>query len=326
MDVLIRADASAEIGTGHVMRCLTVAELLRQRGCSVTFMMKPLKGNLIQLVQAKGFNVVEQFQTTDICMIDHYRIDEQWENKIRPFVRKIVVIDDLANRRHNCDLLIDQNMVSNFERRYDELVPKNCVKLLGPRYLIIRDEFFEAREKLHVRTGEVRRLLIFMGGTDPTNETMKVIQALKQTSFFYEIDIVVGSGNPYKREIESICKAEGWSYHCQINYLALLMAKADFSIGAGGSTTWERCYVGLPSSSTVVAENQIDATIKAESLGVVWNVGWHEDVTVETYSRLLHKLKESGCQLRKMSELCLKLTENSNGPHSWVDHILEVTL
>ncbi len=231
----------------------------------------------------------------------------------------------MANRIHDCDLLLDQNVVPNYEHRYDDLVPAHCVKLLGPRYLIMREEFIRERKSLPNKMSGVNRILIFMGGSDPTSETLKVLTALTQHQIFQCVDVVVGNSNPHKTKIKDICMKEGYHFHCQIDYLASLMAKADFSIGAGGSATWERCFVGLPSSSSIVAENQRISTETAEELGVIWNLGWHEQVTADTYKDLLWSLKGKKELLINMRNAGLKLTEQSGGARSWLDAILEVT-
>lgn len=325
MKVLIRVDASTEIGTGHVMRCLTIAEALRDQKSKVTFMMETLQGNLIEFVQAKGFQVVQEFQPADLCIIDHYGIDEVWEQSIRPFVKRIVVIDDLANRRHDCDLLLDQNIVPNYDTRYNQLVPESCGKLLGAQYLILRKEFIKERQRVYLRDGSVNRLLVFMGGSDPTNETMKVLDALKGNYIKLDhVDVVIGLSNANRTVIENICSKEDYHFHCQIDYMASLMAQADFSIGAGGSATWERCYVGVPSSSTIVAENQIIATETAASLGVVLNLGRHEKVTPDTYGKLLSSLANRKIDLQRMSEKGLKLTESSDGLNPWLEKLMEL--
>lgn len=323
MNVLIRTDASVEIGSGHVMRCLTIAQMLQDRGHTVSFYMEPLVGNLINYVRIKGFSVVNEVREADLFIIDHYEIGETWEKEIRSLVKKIIVIDDLANRKHDCDVLLDQNVVPNYETRYAGLVPEHCVKLLGPNYLIMREEFIHERKQLRNRIGEVNRLLVFMGGTDPTGETMKVLGALDQYPSFYHVDVVVGSSNPKKEKVESICQTNGYHFHCQIDYMAILMKKADFSIGAGGSATWERCFVGLPSSSTIVAENQLVSTETAAKLGAVWNLGWHEQVTVNTYKDLLHSLNSKKGFWKNMSNVGIKLTEQTGGANSWLDQILE---
>lgn len=324
--VIIRTDASTSIGSGHVMRCLTVAHNLKRKGLEVVFWMEQLQGNLIDYVKTQGFENIQKAEEANLYIIDHYGIDIEWERKHRQYTNKILVIDDLANRSHDCDLLLDQNVVPNFETRYDNLVPQHCVKLLGPKFFIMRKEFIEARQKLRKRTREVRRLLIFMGGTDPTNETMKVLEALDKTvSSFQRIDVVVGNGNVHKEEIEKICKERNIQYHCQIDYMADLMNQSDFSIGAGGTTMWERCYVGLPSSSTIVAENQRVTTEYAETLGAVWNLGWHEHVTVETYIQLLHSLQTDKEKILQLSEKGLQLTK-SDSPNPWLNDIMELLL
>lgn len=324
MDIIIRADASVTIGSGHVMRCLTIATMLREKGHNVFFWMEQLPGDMREFVCSKGFNVISTFQVADICIVDHYGLDLQWEKKMRDFVKKIVVIDDLANRKHDCDVLLDQNIVPHYEKRYEHLVPRNCVKLLGPNYLIMREEFIRERKSLRTRTGEVNRLLVFMGGSDPTNETLKILHALEEVDAPSHVDIVVGSSNPYKAEIETISLKNGYHFHFQIDYMATLMARADFSIGAGGSSTWERCFVGLPSSSTIIAENQLTSTEMAEKLGAVWNLGWHKQVTVHTYIKLLQSLKKQKDSLIHMSQVSLTLTEQPNETNSWLDQILEV--
>ncbi|MFJ7735967.1 UDP-2,4-diacetamido-2,4,6-trideoxy-beta-L-altropyranose hydrolase [Lysinibacillus sp. NPDC097287] len=315
--VIIRADASVEIGSGHIIRCLTVAKNLRDNGCDVKFWMEPLQGNLIDYVAAEGFYNIVEAEQANLYIIDHYKIDENWERDIRAFTTNIMIIDDLANRPHDCDLLLDQNVVANFKKRYNGLVPTHCVKLLGPKYLMMRDEFIEARANIRERNKQVERLLVFMGGSDPTNETMKVLEAL--TSFKFEhIDVVVGISNVYKEQIEETCAQRGYHFHCQINYMARLMKEADFALGAGGATTWERCYVGLPSSATIVADNQMVTTKYAHELGAVINLGWHGQVTADTYKQLLNNL-----HIQQVGNKGLELTANKH-PNAWLRKILEL--
>jgi spore coat polysaccharide biosynthesis predicted glycosyltransferase SpsG len=189
----------------------------------------------------------------------------------------------------------------------------------------MREEFIQARSQIENRSGKVKRLLIFMGGTDPTSETLKVLQALEQSNTNFEhIDVVVGNGNIHKEKIDEICLIKGYSYHCQVNYMAELMIKADFSIGAGGSATWERCYVGLPSSSTIVAENQRDSTKMAAQLGAVWNLGWYEDVQIHGYTALLNELPQNKNRLKELSQTGLSMTTSGSEPNPWLKKILEM--
>lgn len=285
MNIFFRVDSSIEIGTGHVMRSLTLAEDLRMKGANVFFICRKLQCNLINYIEEKGFlvyplpfhpqkilkidktikhshwlnvnwetdvaqtiNIIGKHQKIDWLIVDHYAINEKWEQKMRPFVKRIMIIDDLADRSHDCDLLLDQNLYMNIEARYEGLVPKSCLKLLGPRYALLRPEFKEARTCVKARDGSIRRILIFFGGSDPTNETMKVLEAIKllnKTDIV--VDVVVGRTNPQRNQVKQFVNTlKNVTYFCQIDYMADLMAKADLGIGAGGSTTWERCYLGLP--------------------------------------------------------------------------------
>lgn len=323
MKIIIRTDASIKIGSGHVMRCLTLADIFRMKGHNVYFCMKPYVGNLIDYVEKRGYANLTELEETDLLLFDHYQIDLREEKNSRKYAKKIMVIDDLANRMHDCDILLDQNLVRNYETRYDDLVPSTCKTLLGPEYLILRDEFVIGREHRIARLEQVEKLLIFMGGTDPTNETMKVLEALKNVKF-KKIHVVCGNGNPKNKQIQSICLKEGYVYHQQISYMAQLMSEVDFVVGAGGMTTWERCYVGVPSSSTIIADNQRETTTYMEELGAVINLGWHMQVTSDTYKKLLYEIKTNPKKLKLINEKGLQLTKIDEQPYSWIDEILEM--
>ena len=218
MNFFIRVDASTLIGTGHVMRCLTLADGLKNAGHHVSFICRDYPGNLIHFIEQKGFDVkiltfgdqqayaqqaysddyskwlwVSQHQDAietissiqdidiDFLIIDHYGLDITWEKTLRPYVQKIMIIDDLASRQHDCDILLDQNFYLDFEHRYDDLVPKKCKKLLGPQYTLIRPEFLEVREKRKAigkfKAHAIKNVLIYMGGSDPKNVTTQIIHA-----------------------------------------------------------------------------------------------------------------------------------------------------
>lgn len=316
--IIIVADASTNIGSGHIMRCLTIAHQLTKQGYIVKFLMNDFPGNLIHYVENKGFTNINRYEIADLYIVDHYQIGIKEEKEIRNFTTHIMVIDDLANRSHDCDILLDQNVTPNYEKRYEGLIPRYCIKLLGPKYLIMRDEFLKPMPKRQF--GKVERLLIFMGGADPTHETRKVLEALNNFKI-HHVDIVVGDSNPDNIEIERICKEQKYYYHQQIDYLAHLMSQADFSLGAGGATTWERCFLGLPSACTIVADNQRIGTTYAAELGACINLGWHEDVTAQTYSNILESVTTK--ELQKISEKGLAITA-SKEPNAWLPQIMEL--
>ena len=331
--VFIRADASSLIGSGHVMRCLTLAQRLhKEENAKVVFIMRRLSGNLIDLVQKHGFDVlvlppadqdyeledyglwltvpmeVDAQQTikvlqhylqehgcdvVDRLIVDSYALNEQWELMLRPYCREIMVIDDLANRRHDCDILLDQNFYLNKDVRYAGLVPEHCKMLLGPEHVLLREEFYEAKKHLRKRDGNIKNILVFYGGSDLTNETEKAIKALVQLhdeGYNFTADIITGVSNFRRKKIEKICsKYPFFHYYCQVSSMAEFMNKADLMLGAGGSTTWERLYMELPALVTAVAENQIQGCEDCSQAGIIEYLGINEDVRVDTILEALHK-------------------------------------
>lgn len=320
MRTVFRTDASLQIGSGHVMRCLTLADELRLRGAEVDFICREHHGNLIDFIEGKGYPVVRlplqeagydakpddvshaewlgvswQQDAIDTCnalgeikvnwlIIDHYAIDHRWESALIPQVCNLMVIDDLADRLHECDVLLDQNLFENMEVRYQNLVPDKCIRLLGPRFALLRPEFYEVRKALRQRDGSIGRVLVFFGGVDPTNETLKVLGSLSNiTDRSFEVNVVVGSRNPHKEQIQSFCgEYDGFHCHCQVQNMAVIMAEADLAFGAGGSATWERCALGLPSFVTVIADNQKELAEFGARTGLFIKLGQSSDVSSST--------------------------------------------
>lgn len=317
MLAVIRADASTSIGSGHVMRCLTLAHRLKkEKNAKVVFVMRVLPGNLIGVVEKQGFEVlkllpanqkyslngyglwltvpmeVDARQTIDLLqpylrehgcdvvdrlIVDSYALDEQWELMLRPYCREIMVIDDLANRRHYCDILLDQNFYLNKDVRYAGLVPEHCKMLLGPEHALLREEFYEAKKHLRKRDCTIKNILVFYGGSDLTNETEKAIKALVQLhdeGYNFTVDIITGVSNSRREKIKKICsKYHFFHYYCQVSNMAEFMNKADLMLGAGGSTTWERLYMELPALVTAVAENQVKCCEECGKAGLIDYVG-----------------------------------------------------
>ncbi len=282
------------------MRCLTLAESLRQEGAEVMFACRSHPGNLVELLIEKRFEVyqlpLENFEPQghrtakrrvtvedysdwlgcsgdqdaqatlnaigeirfDWLIVDHYGLDEYWERKLRPITQKLMVIDDLANRTHDCDLLLDQNYFMNTTLRYDNLIPPSSLRLLGPKYAMLRPEFAEARKQLQPQKGKIRRVFVFFGGVDFDNLTGLTLEALSVPSLRdLEADVVIGMNNPHKAKIEEqVSQRPRTLLHVQVSNMAALMARADLAIGAGGATTWERICVGIPSIVFSLAENQ----------------------------------------------------------------------
>jgi UDP-2,4-diacetamido-2,4,6-trideoxy-beta-L-altropyranose hydrolase len=331
MHLIIRADASVQIGTGHVMRCLTLADELRRRGAEAIFVCREFAGNLCDYIERKGYivhclpvqggqnvetaskhaawlgadwqadamqveEIIKDHNTyPDWLVVDHYALDERWERYLRSYVKKIMVIDDLADRRHDCDLLLDQNFYENLESRYEDLVPSGCKKLLGPKYALLRPEFREARKNLRKRDGFVKRIMIFFGGSDQTNETTKALEAISMLNRpDIAVDVVVGSFNRHRKVIEQIASdLLDCTCHFKVEDMAALMAGADLAVGAGGTTVWERCVLGLPSLVTTVAENQGKTVSDMAESGYLLFLGRSESVSVDSLYRALEIVFQS---------------------------------
>ena len=333
MNVIIRADASTSIGSGHVMRCLTLAHRLKkEKNAKVVFVMRALPRNLIGVVEKQGFEVlkllpanqkyslngyglwltvpmdVDAQQTIEVLqhylqehgcdvvdrlIVDSYALDEHWELMLRPYCREIMVIDDLANRRHDCDILLDQNFYLNKDVRYVGLVTEHCKMLLGPEHALLREEFYEAKKNLRKRDGTIKNILVFYGGSDLTNETEKAIKALVQLhdeGYSFTAYVITGVSNSRREKIKNLCsKYYFFHYYCQVSNMAEFMNKADLMLGAGGSTTWERLYMELPALVTAVAENQIQGCRDCSHAGIIEYLGINEDVRVDTILEALHK-------------------------------------
>lgn len=328
--VAIRVDAGPQIGTGHFMRTLTLADVLKQKGARVRFVSRDLPLHLEQLLESKGHEFVglPAALTTDVTgdlahspwlnvsqvrdaedtrealsdvpwewmIVDHYALDACWEHTLRNSTRRILAIDDLADRTHDCDTLLDQNLYPDMERRYIGKVPAPATLLLGPRYALLREEFPRLRAAQTTRDGRVDRVLVLLGGTDVHNHTRKVIHGLAQLPApAPAVDIVIGLQHPAREEIAALCRRYDFRLHVQTKDVAELMAGADLAIGAGGSTSWERCCAGLPTVCLTQADNQVPIARGLEASGAVVNLGDGDAVSAENIrDAVLALIKEPG--------------------------------
>lgn len=328
------------------MRCLTLADALREKGAEVTFVCREHHGHLFELIESSGHQLLrlplvtssiegrlahaywldasqeedarqtaEALKTigrADWLIIDHYALDVEWETAMRSCAKRIMVIDDLADRVHDCDVLLDQNLhLADMETRYERLVPARCKKLLGPKYALLRPEFREARSKLKMRDGSVKRIFVFFGGSDPTNETGKTLRAIQQLDRTdIAIDVIVGSTNPHQMDIADLCmQLPKATLYRQVNNMAELMAKADLAIGAGGGAMWERCSLGLPTIVVSVADNQQSGCEAAARQGAILYLGGSVRVGVEVFEAALRVATSSPAFLKSMSEKCEALVD-----------------
>ena len=310
MKIALRVDASIEIGSGHVMRCLTLAKLLRESEHECLFLCREHTGNLLNLINKSGFEtktlptveltnkdseyefnqnkyerwlgchwlddvkvtkeILEEFQP-DWLIIDHYGLDNRSEKMLQRHGQKIMVIDDLANRQHECDILLDQNYFREPALRYEKLVPTSCKMLLGPKYVLLRSEFLKARKKVNPRKNTINRVFVSFGGSDSDNMSGLIIDAFSTPNLQHiNLDVVVGCNNPHREILKNkILLQQNITLHVQIDYIADLMANSDCAIGASGSTTWERMCLGLPALVIISGDNEKEIAMELESIKLI---------------------------------------------------------
>jgi len=313
MEILIRADASTVIGTGHVMRCLALAEEFVGRGHAVTFASQALPGDLRRYVADIGFQQVtvpdgaptddaaaclSLVGRADAVIVDHYGLDAEWERYWLPTSR-VLAIDDRANRLHACHALLDQNYYVDAESRYSKLVPKAAACFLGPRYALLRKEF-RTRPK-RTRDGSVQRILVLYGGSDPTGETLVAIRGLGGLTGLV-VKVVCGPAMASVTEIENLA-----TQHPDIEVIgptrevAALMDWADLCLGAGGSTGWERCHRGLPALVTSVSDDQHPIAADLATTGAIIHLGRAGEVDAETIRAAIENLRRSPREMQRMT-------------------------
>jgi UDP-2,4-diacetamido-2,4,6-trideoxy-beta-L-altropyranose hydrolase len=325
MKVAIRADASLEIGTGHVMRCLALAGTLTDRGAKVVFICLNQTGHLRERIEEAGFEVevlapddgygirwerdAEQSLDAlrrlafepDLMVVDQYDLDVRWERAIRSYAGRILVIDDLANRTHDCDILLDPNLHDSPESRYTGLVGEGTRVFVGPQYALLRPEF--ERVSPRIRDQGVGKVFVFFGGSDSSNEAGKIVDAMRALGARAPRTVLVlGPINPHAQEIRrATLELPEIELLEATNEIARLMAESDLALGTCGGAAWERCILGLPALVVVSAENQKDDARILHSLGAVRNLGEANHITVENWASAISAMQDDRAALTSMS-------------------------
>lgn len=306
MLVLFRADASIDIGTGHVMRCLSLANELKKAGNECRFICANQNGDLIHLIQASGHFVYQlsevrrtgnlgssktsglpkidekydALQTliaighikADWVVVDHYQLGSEWESLVKSVCRRVFVIDDLADRQHDCDVLLDQTF-GRESLDYVALIPPKCEVLCGSQYALLRPDFAEIRPMSLARrnNSEIKRLLIAMGGMDKDNVTSLILKSIKAAKLAHDcnITILMGSSAPWLDNVIKVASSSHWKTEVKVGVanVASVMSESDLAIGAPGASSWERCCVGLPSILVVIANNQTKVAAELNAIG-----------------------------------------------------------
>ncbi len=308
LNIAFRVDSSYQMGIGHVMRCLTLAKMLQQTdNVRILFFCRTAKGNINQVILDAGFEVVEmQAPRTDVqgalfhsswlgasqqedarellalaqalgigsfdhLIVDHYGIDSSWHQMLSAFSCRIMVIDDLGDRDHDCDILLDQTFNCQ-DLKYRQRVPAHCRLLLGTEFALLRAEFQCDSEAIRQRRAQadIRHVLVMFGGSDPDNLSLKTLQILIRRPEIEKVSVIMGRSALHYETIMNYCRDKP-GLHCYHapEHIAELMLSADLAIGAAGTTAWERCACGLPSVAVIQAENQRQISHELAQIGVM---------------------------------------------------------
>ncbi|KAB2952944.1 UDP-2,4-diacetamido-2,4,6-trideoxy-beta-L-altropyranose hydrolase [Heliorestis acidaminivorans] len=366
MYIGIRVDASYEIGSGHVMRCVTLAKAFMLKGAKVLFICRNLQGNMNFYIREQGLEVLELPQASlqiynnidvndsgihceilsttqeqdalqtceiilnnisqvpiDLMIVDHYGLDGIWQKKIRCIAKKVMVIDDLANRKHNCNFLLDQNYYVDIHKRYVGLVDKDSFLMLGPQYALLREEFFEQRNAVSIDDIENKRILVFFGSSDPTNETYKVLSSIQSMNLNdLAIDVIVGKININKNDIKTMADSmRNVNYYCQISNMNEVLSNADVAVCASGSFTWERYCLGIPGIIISVADNQKQLARDLTTLEIDTYLGHSNEVTTHLITVAIEEIISNPTSILKARNKAYSIVDG-NGVNRVIDVIL----
>ena len=339
---MFRADASREIGGGHVMRCLTLAAALAEQGWRVGFAVNAEAPSVVPsladaitdiLILGGGDEVAalkERWpEGVPLLVVDHYGRDADFEHGCRPWSATILVIDDLADRRHRADLLLDQTQGRN-EADYRLLTGPDCRLLLGTRFALLRPQFQAYRRRALTRRdsdGPAQRLLVSFGATDAAGVAAMALQAAARASPALTVDVVVGAFSGNLNEIDRLAAAlaPAATVHRSVSDMASLMTDADFAVGAAGGTSWERCCLGLPTLVVVTADNQRDIARSLAAAGAIDLVGDAGTVTVEALADRIAELRNDAPRRHAMAQAAAEVCDGQ-GAARVVDALMQATL
>ena len=367
MKIAFRCDASIQMGTGHVMRCLTLADALAEQGAECHFICREHAGHLLDMIHQRGHKTyglplesesqqadksspdlahsnwlgATQQRDAELCrvvldelkpswlVVDHYALDVRWEKLLRPHSKKLMVIDDLADRQHDCDILLDQTFGRD-SQDYLQWTPEYCQLLCGASYALLRPEFSQWREYSLERraSGQLEHLLINLGGVDKDNLTMQILKMLAACPLpkYCKITVVMGATAPWTQAVQEQATLMPWVTEVKVGVsnMAELMANSDLAIGAAGSTSWERCCLGLPTIMLMLADNQVKAAKALTTADATVNLNFDENFLFKLVSVFEDFIKNK-IKLKNMSISARSITDGM-GSKQVLDKIMSLSV
>jgi len=317
---VFRADASPVIGGGHVMRCLALADRLRREGWGTAFACSPETPQTLPFLASSGHPVVEADDGaeglarcwpggTHWLVVDNYRLDAAFEARCRPWAKRILVIDDLADRRHDCDILLDPNLVRTVSD-YRQLTPVACRVVVGPAYAPLRPQFAQWRERRLMQAKEPdKRILVSMGLSDSAAAVRRVLEGIEAAGIDALVALVAGAGDVETVRVNAAESRLDVAVHAGVDDMASLMAAHDLAVGAAGVSAWERCVLGLPTLIVVTAENQRAVARALTDAGAAMALGDAESITAANVGKALTETITRPERLLEMSRRAMAVCD-----------------
>ncbi|MBN1688182.1 MAG: UDP-2,4-diacetamido-2,4,6-trideoxy-beta-L-altropyranose hydrolase [Candidatus Omnitrophica bacterium] len=343
LKVAFRVDASNRIGTGHLIRCTVLAEAVRDIGAEVFFITNDSEGYTSQMLQKHGFRFylisasnwaadaeeTRRLLESEGCdaqwlIVDHYGWDHRGENRVKDCVGKIIIIDDLANRRHEGDLIIDSTFGED-GTRYCGLISGHCHGLFGSKYVLLKSEFRKERAciRSNARTWDRRHIHLFFGGMDTRNHTVRFSKLLLESLSDIEITAVVSKAYRYPKDLMSLQRSYETRFRFQqdVQNMASTMLPCNMAVGAPGTTTWERACMGLVGAYLSISQNQIPILKRLKESGFCEYFGSAETITENEFLNQFRKFVMETGQLSRMRDLSFQAVDG-RGTERVVDYLL----
>tara|TARA_B100001123_G_C15340166_1_gene1034504 strand:- start:1270 stop:2346 length:1077 start_codon:yes stop_codon:yes gene_type:complete len=343
LNIFFRTDSSLSIGTGHLNRCINLADELKKMNNNIFFISRNLPGNsnfiikkrrypILSLPKPTNYSITDNYndwlgipwfedlnQTIKVIsklnkvvhwmIIDHYSLDQNWESNIRNIAKKVLVIDGPIHNKHYCDILLNSNYLKKSNNHYIKKINYDCKLLLGSKYCLIKNEKKLLKNKKNEK--KYIRLLIFYGGIDINNQTLRALKSIKhiRNKLVYT-NLVIGKNNPNKKELLRYSKnLKNIKVHIQTKKMYDLITNSDIGLCAGGINTWERLYLGLPSIVTAVSKNQESSLKKLNTTNSIVYLGSYQNVTIKKISENINLLLKNKSRLKNMSKIGKKLVD-----------------
>ncbi|NBD17450.1 MAG: UDP-2,4-diacetamido-2,4,6-trideoxy-beta-L-altropyranose hydrolase [Cyanobacteria bacterium] len=322
LNFLFRVEASIAIGSGHIMRCLALAQAWQNLGGNAIFAVATDIGKLQTRLETEGITIHQLSVTSGSredgeavialaqklgvswVVVDGYQFGRNYQQQLKATGLKVLFIDDYGHAEHySADLVLNQNLGAN-ENLYPHRDNQTQL-LLGTKYALLRREFWQWRNWKREISPTACKVLVTLGGADPDNVTLKVMQALSAMEREgLETVVIVGGSNPHYDQLQGVAQASPVSMTLKQNVTNMpeWMAWADLAIAAGGSTNWELAFMGLPSVIITVADNQSAIAQQLGKMGITISLGWYQQLTVHQLTTAVSELLSAQKQRQQMSE------------------------